>query len=95
MTGHTTDDTAGSSHGQQADGPADEGQKTATRCTDGGANATPARFVYFDFALIGLFDDSLGDDIVTIQCSGAFDLLHDLVGRVLALKGEGEDIVYS
>jgi hypothetical protein len=50
--------------------------------------------VDFDFALIGLLDHSLSDDIVPIQCAGGFDLLQDLVGRVLAFKGEGEDIVY-
>ena len=65
----TVVDTGGSSPRPVGSQLAIDGEAVTTYRADGSTNASPARFVDFDLALIGLFDDSLGIDIVAIQCA--------------------------
>ena len=47
-----------------------------------------------NFALGVLLDDGLGYDQIIIQHAGGFDLLDGLLGGVLPVEGEGQDVVY-
>ena len=53
------------------------------------------RFVDMNFAFGILLDNSLGNNVIAFQRARGFDILDRLLGCVLSVKGEGQDVVYG